>query len=42
MEVIRPYTVQGDEADLVKDVEVVKMALVEDKLKKKGRGVHID
>ena len=42
LQVIRPDAVQGDEADLVEDVEVVQMALVEDELQEEGRGVHID
>ena len=39
--VIRPDTIQGNEANLVEDVEVIQMTLVEDELKKKGRRIHI-
>jgi hypothetical protein len=42
LEVVRPYAVQGNEADLVEDVEVVEMALVEDELEEEGRRVHVD
>lgn len=42
LQVIRADAVQGDEADLVEDVEVVQMALVEDELQEEGRRVHVD
>lgn len=42
MEIVRPYTVEGYEADLVEDVEVVKVAFVENELEEKGWGVNID